>query len=130
AGNEPVSTITYVADAYTLVNGGFGVEGPDDEISEPATWITYSTETLDLAPGEGLERTFTVSIPEGTAPGQYIAGLSIQTAESIAVGGSEMLRQIIKKSIAIFITVPGPETPELAIGDIQINQADTSTTLV
>lgn len=129
-GSEPVTALTYIADAFTLVNGGFGVETADDETSGPTTWIAYETETLDLEPGEAVERTFTVSVPDGTAPGQYIAGLAIQTADSIAVGESEMLRQIIKKSIAVFITVPGPETPELTLGDIAVTQAPSGSTLV
>ena len=130
AATAPVTALTYVADAYTLVNGGFGVETADDPVSEPASWIDYPTETLDLEPGETLERAFTVAVPPGTAPGQYIAGLVIQTAESMAVGESGMLRQIIKKSVAVFITVPGPETPELAIGETSVTQTATSNRLV
>jgi hypothetical protein len=130
AGEEPVSALTYVADAYTLINGGFGVETADDPTSAPTTWINYPAETLALAPGETLERTFTVSIPDGTAPGQYIAGLAIQTAESIAVGESDAFRQIIKKAIAVFITVPGPETPAVTIGQASITQTATTNTLV
>lgn len=129
-GTSPVTALTYVADAYTLVNGGFGVKTADDPVTEPTTWIDYPTETRELAPGERVERTFTISVPEGTAPGQYIAAISIQTAESIAVGESDMLRQIIKKSIAVFITVPGPETPALEIGEARVTQTDTSNNLV
>jgi hypothetical protein len=129
-GTAPVTARTYVADAYTLANGGFGVETADDPTSEPATWIDYPTETLDLATGERIERAFTVTIPENTAPGQYIAGLAIETAEPIAVGENEAFRQIIKKAIAVFITVPGPETPELAIGEASVRQTATSNNLV
>ena len=130
AGEEPVTALTYAADAYTLVNGGFGVRTADDEATGPTTWIDYPTETLDLEPGDRLERTFTVSVPADTPSGQYLAGLAIQTAESIAVADSEMFRQIIKKSIAVFITVPGPESPELAIGAAHINQSEISNSLV
>jgi hypothetical protein len=45
----------------------------------------------------------------------------VQTAESIPVNGSPMLRQTILKSIAVFITVPGPVKPALAIGGVSIN---------
>jgi hypothetical protein len=130
AGSEPVAALTYVADAYTLVNGGFGVETADDEATEPTTWIDYQTETLDLPADEVVERTFTVTVPDDAAPGQYIAGLAVQTADSMEVGDTGMLRQIIKKSIAVFITVPGPETPELTLGDIAVSQSPSGGSLV
>lgn len=130
AGTQPVTALTYVADAYTLVNGGFGVETAEDPASGATTWVDYSTETLDLEAGETLERNFTVNVPADTAPGQYIAGLVIQTAESIAVGDTGMLRQIIKQSIAVFVTVPGPESPELTIGQPDITQAASTNSLV
>lgn len=129
-GETPVTALTYASDAYTLVNGGFGVKTADDPATGPTTWMDYPTEKLDLKPGERIERTFTVTVPEDTAPGQYITALSIQTAESIAVGGSDMFRQIIKKSIAVFITVPGSETPALEIGEARVDQTETSNNLV
>ena len=130
ASEAPVTVLTYVSDAKTLVNGGFGVGTADDPVNEPTTWIDYPTETLELEPDERLERTFTISVPTDAAPGQHIAGLSIQTAESLAVGESGMLRQIIKKSIAVFIIVPGPQTPDLEIGEARMTQSSTSNGLV
>ncbi len=41
-----------------------------------------------------------------------------------------MLRQIIKKSVAVFITVPGPESPALSIGDVSISQVGGASSLV
>ncbi|HWV23804.1 MAG TPA: DUF916 domain-containing protein [Thermomicrobiales bacterium] len=129
-GDEPVTALAYAADAYTLVNGGFGVRTADDEQTGPTTWIDFPTETLDLNPGDRVERTFTVSVPKDTPPGQYLSALAIQTADSIAVGDSTMFRQIIKKSIAVFIIVPGPETPALEIGEASVKQTETSNSLV
>lgn len=129
-GDEPVAALTYAADAYTLVNGGLGVRTADDPATGPTTWIDYPVEELDLAPGDRLERAFTVTVPEGTPPGQYLSALAIQTADSIAVGGSDMFRQIIKKSIAVFIIVPGPETPSLEIGEARVDQTESSNSLV
>jgi hypothetical protein len=64
-----------------------------------------------------VERTFTVSIPEDAEPGQYIAGLALQTAEPLEVEGTSMFNQIIRKSIAVFIIVPGPEEPSFELGE-------------
>lgn len=129
-GEEPVVARAYAADAFTLVNGGFGIETEEDERDGTGSWIDFEPETLDLEPGDRVERTFTVSVPADAATGQHIAGIAIQTADSIAVGESSMLRQIIKKSIAVFITVPGPEDGSFEIGDISIQQPGGSSRIV
>src|SRR4051794_15927659 len=116
AGKEPVSARTFAADVYTLVNGGFGVGEDDDPVTGPTTWLDYPDDSLELVPNQRIERTFTVTIPADTAPGQYITGIVLQTAEPISVGDSAMLRQTIAKAIAVLITVPGPITPRFTIG--------------
>ena len=119
--DEPLTLQTYVADVFTLVNGGYGVREADADVSQTAAWVEYRTETLSLASGEGQEREITVSVPDGTEPGQYIAGIVLQTAEPFEVEGAAMFNQIARKSIAVFITVPGNleasfqlGTPEMA----------------
>jgi hypothetical protein len=122
AGDETTQARTFVADAFTLVNGGFGVKAEDAPKTGSTTWLDYSSETLDLEPGDLVERTVTISVPDDAAPGEYIAGLVLQTAEPIPVADSTMFRQTIQKSIAIFITVPGPKNPALEIGEASIDQ--------
>jgi hypothetical protein len=120
AGTAPVKARTYVADAYTLANGGFGVRADGEPVSGPTLWIDYPAQTLDLEPGKLIERSFTVTVPKDAKPGQYLAGLVIQTAEPVPVNGSAMFKQTILKSIAVFITVPGPVTPGFTIGKASV----------
>jgi hypothetical protein len=123
--DEPLSLRTYAGDAFTLVNGGFGVREEGDPVEDVGTWIDYPAETLDFEPGEGIERAFTVTVPEDAEPGQYIAGIVLQTAEPLEIEGSAMFNQIVRKSVAVFITVPGEMTPQFELGtpEIQANVA-------
>jgi hypothetical protein len=130
AGEAPARARTFVADAYTLVNGGFGVKNGDQPVSGTTTWLDYPDEILELPARQKIERTFKVTVPEGTAPGQYIAGLVLQTADPIAIQGTDMLRQIIRKAIAVFITVPGPVSPEMTIGQASVRQTGSATSLL
>lgn len=130
AGTEAVNARTYAADVYTIANGGFGLTTADAPVTGTARWLDYTTEEIDLAPLTKIERTFHVSVPEKTKPGQYIAGIALETAEPIAVGGSDMLKQTIVKAIAVFITVPGPVEPKLEIGEATIKQSGSGQTLV
>jgi hypothetical protein len=130
AGTESVKARTYAADAYTLINGGFGIKSEDEPSTGTTTWLGYHAKSLDLAPGQLVKRSFTVSIPKDTAPGQYITGIVLQTANPIAIGDSGMLKQTIAKAIAVFITVPGPVKPQLAIGKASLKQTEVATSLV
>ena len=117
ADDEPWSLRTYASDVLPLVNGGFGAAAEDSPATGAVTWLDYPTETFDFGPQEGVERSFTVTIPEDAAPGQYIASLTLQTAESFEVEGTSLLQQVVQKSVAVFIIVPGPEEPAFALVD-------------
>src|SRR5690554_1629135 len=100
-----------------MTNGGFAVAGPEVPPTGTASWIDYPSKVYTFAPEEGIERTFTVTIPDDAEPGQYIAGLSLQTAEPLEVEGSTFFSQIIRKTIAVFIIVPGEQTPSYDLGE-------------
>jgi hypothetical protein len=120
ADDEVLSLRTYANDTVPMTNGGFSIAEEHAEPTGTATWIDYEAETFDFEPGEGVERTFTVTIPEDAAPGQYIAGLALQTAEPLEVEGTSLFNQIIRKTIAVFIIVPGPEQPAFTLGEPEL----------
>ena len=126
ADDEPLDLLTYVNDVVPMVNGGFAVAEESVPPSGTATWIDFSAEALNFGPGEGVERTFSVSVPPDAAPGQYIAGIVLQTLDPIEVEGSAMFQQIIRKTIAVFITVPGPTSSSFELGEPVIEQAGES----
>lgn len=116
ADEEPMDLRTYASDAVPATNGGFAIADETTQGTGTVTWLDYPAETFSFEPGTGIERRFTVNVPEGTPPGQYIAGLALQTADPIAVEGSDLFNQIIRKAVAVFIIVPGPETPGYSLG--------------
>jgi len=117
ADDEPLKLRTYANDTVPMTNGGFSIADEDVAPTGTATWIDYAAETFEFASGEGVERTFTVTIPQDAAPGQYIAGIALQTAEPLEVEGTSLFNQIIRKTIAVFIIVPGPEQPAFSLGE-------------
>lgn len=124
--DEPVTLRTYSGDAYSLVNGGFGVREEGEPVTEVGTWLDWPAETVTFGPGEGAEQSFTVSVPEGVAPGEYIAGLVVQTAEPVAIEGSDIFDQMMRRSVAVFVIVPGDTTAGLSLGEPDV-EIDTST---
>jgi hypothetical protein len=117
-GADKVKARTYAADAYTIVNGGFGARLDGEPTSGTTHWLNYTADTIELAPGTGINRTFKVAVPAGTAPGEYITSLAIQNADSggATTSGSVGIRQITRQVIAVAITIPGPREPRLEVG--------------
>jgi hypothetical protein len=120
-GSETVRTRTYPADAYTIINGGFGAKLADEPVSGVTTWVSYVAETLDLQPQAATDRTFNVTVPADAKPGEYITSLLIQNADPVAGttqegSGSIAFQQVVRHAIAVAITVPGPRTPTLQFG--------------
>jgi hypothetical protein len=118
--DEPLELVTYVADVVPQTNGGFAIAREDVPLTGPASWVDYPLQEFAFEPGDGVERTFTVTIPEGTRPGQYVAGLALQTAEPLAVEGTDLFTQTVRKIVQVFITVPGPTEAAFELIDAEL----------
>lgn len=127
---QPLALKTYAADAISNPNGGFGVRPESAPLTPPTTWLDYPPETYELAPGENVERRFSVSVPEGTPPGQYVSGIALETAEPAAVEGTGLFRQVIRKVVPVFITVPGPVAAAAELGEPSFETGDARSRLV
>jgi hypothetical protein len=132
----PIELAAYVSNVINSTNGGFSLDEPGVELVAPATWIGFDPEIVTLETNQEASRSITISVPEGTSPGQYVAGLAVQTADSLAVEGGDTFRQVLRKLMPVVITVPGPVevafevgTPELvAAGDLMSLRALISNT--
>jgi hypothetical protein len=114
-GTKTVSAHTYAADVYTILNGGFGAKLADEPATGVTKWLDYEADTFDLDPGTMVERTFTVTVPKKTKPGEYITSLAIQNADPIKGTGDIALNQVVRQVIAVAITIPGSQKPKLKI---------------
>jgi hypothetical protein len=120
-GTEAVRVRTFAADAFTLVNGGFGARLDGEPTTGTTAWLAYPTETLDLEAGEALDRTFVVVVPADAKPGEYQASLVLQNADPLggpgaAAGVAVAFKQVVRHALAVSITVAGPLAPGLQIG--------------
>ena len=115
-GSATTSARTYAADVYSLINGGFGAGTRDGTPTGATGWLAYPTEVLQLTAGQATIRAFTVSVPAGTAPGEYISSLILENDIPVQGSGSVVLNQIIRQAVAVSIRVPGPLRPAFALG--------------
>lgn len=115
-GSAAIPVRTYAADAYSIINGGFGANDRDSTPTGTTTWLSYPTQVLQLPAGQANIRTFTVSVPAGTAPGEYISSLILENDVPIQGSGTVVLNQIVRQAVAVSIRVPGPLEPAFTLG--------------
>lgn len=111
---------TFVVDGRAKVNGGLDSGGPNEPKTGETAWFDYPNDVLTLQPGKGVERTFTVTVPTGTQPGQYVTALCFETADPLPVPGVPNLKQNLRQTIAFYLTVPGAIRPEFSIENVRI----------
>lgn len=115
-GAAPATARTYVADVYTIINGGFGARPAGAPRTGASRWIAYPASTVTVPAGRQDTRTFTVSVPAGTGPGEYISSVVLESNVGAAGTGQVGLRQVVRHAIAVAVRVPGPLRPALTIG--------------
>jgi hypothetical protein len=85
-------------------------------MSGTTEWLNYQTDLIPLAVGEAIRRTFTVTVPADTGPGEYITSIVLENDLPLHSTGAVGLNQIIRQAVAVVVTVPGPRRPGIAIG--------------
>jgi hypothetical protein len=117
-GTAPVPAYTYLADVYSLMNGGMGValEKTNGE-SGASGWVNYPAQTMTLDARSALQRSFSISVPPSVKPGEYLTSIVLQgEASAPSAGAGVAIKQVVRQAMAIMVTVPGPQHPALAIG--------------
>jgi WxL interacting protein linking bacterial and host surfaces len=116
-GDAAIAARTYASDVYTIINGGFGARLREEPQTGMTRWLDYRTEVLVLPAGKRISRSFTVTVPADTTPGEYITSLILENERPIRDDGAVGLDQVVRQAVAVVVTVPGPRSPGLVIGD-------------
>jgi hypothetical protein len=75
-----------IANLTSPPNGGI-VPVTSGALTAPATWLRLETGDVELAPESATTRSIEVAVPATAAPGQYLAGVIIETSPSPAPQG-------------------------------------------
>ena len=88
-GATALDLAVYATDAYTTADGNVGLLTNDEPPVDAGAWVTASTTTLRLDPGQQSDITFTVTVPADAAPGDHSAGIvtSFVLCGIIAIAG-------------------------------------------
>jgi len=124
-GNVAFNARTLAINAGTAVNGGFHVADPGTKPEGVTTWLDYPEATYPLEPGKGIQAPLVINVPKGTAPGQYITALVMETADARTVSGGSF-KQVIRQALPVFITVPGAISAKFDVSDIVLTKLDSA----
>lgn len=94
----------------TASNGGSAFSGAFQPCSRTGCWVTVTPAVVTLRPGTGRLLTVSVHVPAGTAPGQYLAGVTAASTarpRSVRVGahGKAVARAIIIEQVSVGVAV-------------------------
>ncbi len=89
------------------------------------SWVTLSTNEVTLAPGAHKEVAFTVHVPAGTPPGEWVGGIVAETFHHVSSSQSSQKANVQIKVrdltiVAVQSNVPGPRVTHFAIGKVAI----------
>jgi hypothetical protein len=118
--NPGASTVTahsYAGSVFTIVNGGFGVAGRETPPTGATEWVHYADETFSLGAGATDTKTFSVTVPAGTPPGQYMSSIVVESDAASAGANQVTLDHVLRQAVAIAIRVPGTLEPHFALSD-------------
>jgi hypothetical protein len=102
----------------TAANGGSAFTPTFEGCTGVGCWVTGLRGTVTLPAGTGERLVFTVHVPLGTAPGQYLAGLSAEPAERpapVRVGsnGQSQAQAVIIEQVTVGVAVTVGSLPQL-----------------
>jgi Bacterial protein of unknown function (DUF916) len=94
----------------TAANSGSAFEGTATNCARASCWIRRLPGTVTLAPGARRTLTFRVAVPRRTRPGQYLAGITAESAlrpRAVRVGsnGRSSAKAIIIDQVTVGVAV-------------------------
>jgi hypothetical protein len=94
----------------TAANGGTTFTQAFRDCSGVGCWVTGLPATVTLPPRTGERLQFRVSVPRGTAPGQYLAGITAEVAAppspaKVVSGGNATGKVIIIEQVTVAVAV-------------------------
>lgn len=121
--SDSITLLTYPVDAAST-EGGFAMADQIAPREGVSAWIRLGVDNITVPPGTEMELPFTLSVPAGTAPGDYAGALIIQTPPEegdptqLADGTTVRLDVVQRLGLRIYVNVPGTASRGLQTGDL------------
>ena len=97
----------------------------DQKASRAGSWVKLAQTQVTLAPGAHKSVPFTVKVPQGTKPGQWVGGIVAETSHRVAGTTTSKSKASVQIRIrdltivAVQANVPGQKLVSFQIGDVK-----------
>jgi hypothetical protein len=119
---DPADYVIYPVDGYTSPSTGVVYQDRSAPVAGVGTWISLGATTAHLVSGRSTTVHFTVTVPPGTTPGDYVGAIMAENAASTQgstpSGMSLNVRQ--RAGLAVVVHVPGPTHIGFTLGHVSI----------
>ncbi|UBU14019.1 COG1470 family protein [Nonomuraea gerenzanensis] len=111
-GTAPLRLSVYAADAFTTEDGRLDLLAQGARSAAVGAWVRPSRPDVTVPAGGSVEVPFTLTLPPGAAPGEYLGGVVTAPA-----GSGE------RRGIRIRLRVGGELRPRLSVEDPRVGYA-------
>lgn len=123
SGDRRGTVKLYAADGGTGQTTGT-VYLTNDKPQRAGAWVELGASSLTLAPGKFRRVPFTVRVPAGTKPGQWVGGIVAETATTTQSQRTNrkagvQIRIRNQTIVAVQVDVPGPRRASFEIGAVK-----------
>jgi hypothetical protein len=118
-----VTLLDYPVDAHDSATGTFAMASRTDRRSTVGAWVHLATDTVTVPAGADRPLAFHLTVPAGTAPGDYAGALIIQAPPVIGKtavhnGTAVRLNIVQRQGLRIYLHVDGTATRALSVGSL------------
>ena len=110
---EEKTILVNSVDSTHSTGGGLACKHRQDSKTKTGTWITMETTEVVLAGGESSTIPFTITIPEGIAPGEYNACIVLEEEAPEKTETASGLILSTRVGLRVALTIPGDLVREL-----------------
>ncbi|MEO3872758.1 DUF916 domain-containing protein [Nonomuraea sp. B12E4] len=118
-GTTPLHLAVYAADAFTTEGGRLDLVARGAGSTRVGAWVHPARPDVTVQPGESAEVPFTVELPDGAAPGEYLGGIVTSPSEASGTGAG------VRRGIRIRLRVGGALKPGLSVRDLRVSYSGT-----
>ena len=111
-------------DGLTGQTSGSVYANRQDPVTRSGRWLKSAIRHLSIVPGRSATIDFTVRVPAGTQPGQYLSGLAIEdtTPKAVAQSGGVHVKEILRSVVGVLVKVPGPSHFQPTLSSLKLEE--------
>ena len=89
-----------------------------------AKWVSLSTRKVVLAARQATRVPVSVSVPSGAEPGEYLAGIGVQSAaaDEVRLKGNLAVSQVQRYAVGLVANLPGPRNPGIKLTGVGLDR--------